>query len=339
MIGKAQARGRLLEGVIFLGCAFLFSLFTVFVQVKALGLSYLEEGGQIQRHVAVLQGTAGDPWQYRVLAEYLVEGVIRVFHRAGIPRPIASAFISFRVFQNVLIFLLAAIYYRKLGINTYTVLIGLSLLAWGMTHSLYDSDLQFNTYFDVIFYLLAGIFTLHGRYGLLIPLSGLAALNRETSGLIPFMPISVHVLSRPRNRYLLRKVAMISAAALLVYAGVFIGLRVFYGRRPLITPYGNSPGIELLRYNLGRYITWVQLFATLGLLPILALLSMPRWPRTLYAFFWAIVPIWFAVHLAASVMAETRLFLVPHALVFIPGALFGLMREGSDETAQGMSPG
>ena len=45
--------------------------------------------------------------------------------------PIVSGFILFRIFQNTLIFLLAAFYYQKLGLNTYVTLIGLSLLACG----------------------------------------------------------------------------------------------------------------------------------------------------------------------------------------------------------------
>ena len=37
----------------------------------------------------------------------------------------------------------------------------------------------------------------------------------------------------------------------------------------------------------------------------------------------AVVPVWFAVHLFAAVIAETRLLLVPYVVVFVPGALMG----------------
>jgi hypothetical protein len=119
----------------------LFSLLTVFAQVRELGLFYIEEGDQVARHVRVLQGRAGDPWQYRVLSEYLVEAALQIIQNLRIPRPVAAAFIGFRILQNIVIFSIAAIYYRKLGLNIYTMLIGLSLLSWAMTHSLYDSDL------------------------------------------------------------------------------------------------------------------------------------------------------------------------------------------------------
>src|SRR5262249_40146241 len=155
---------------------------------------------QLSRHMNVLQGHAGNSWQYRILSTYLVEWLIRGLRNLGIPHPITSGFILFRIFQNTLIFLLAAFYYQKLGLNTYVMLIGLSLLAWGMTHALYDSDLQFNTYSDIIFYLAAGLIILLDRYAWLIPITGLAALNRETSGLIPFMLIAYGLWTKSRNQ-------------------------------------------------------------------------------------------------------------------------------------------
>ena len=84
-------------------------------------------------------------------------------------------------------------------------------------------------------------------------------------------------------------------------------------------------GLEFLRYNLGHYQSWLNLFGTMGILPIMALVSSPRWPRDLKAVFWLVVPIWFLIHFTASMVDESRLFLVPQALVFVPGALLGLM--------------
>ena len=52
-----------------------------------------------------------------------------------------------------------------------------------------------------------------------------------------------------------------------------------------------------------------------------------KWPLELRAFFWVIVPVWFLVHAFGSVMAETRLLLVPQAMVFIPGALLCLAHQ------------
>src|SRR5262245_61110978 len=75
-VSNEKTRRELLIFVSFVFCAILFSLFTVFVQVTTLSLHYLETT-QVVRHMRVLQGNAGDAWQYRVLSEYLVEWLIR----------------------------------------------------------------------------------------------------------------------------------------------------------------------------------------------------------------------------------------------------------------------
>src|SRR6266540_1887597 len=118
---------------------------------------------QTGRHQGVLKGQAGDPWQYRVLADFLIDPVISVFERINVRRPERSAYLAFRWMEDTAIFAVAFFYYRRLGLSTIHALLGLSLLAWGMSYSWYDSDLQFNTYFDVLFYLLAGTIILSGR--------------------------------------------------------------------------------------------------------------------------------------------------------------------------------
>jgi len=308
---------------IILCSAVLFSLLTVFVQVRELKLSYLETI-QLERHIKVLRGTADHTWKYRILSTYLVEWLIRGLKNLGFPSPTISGFILFRIFQNTLIFLLATFYYQKLGLNTYLALIGISLLAWGMTHALYDSDLQFNTYSDIIFYFAAGLVILHGQYVWLIPIIVLAALNRETSGLIPFMLIAYALRPKSRNKPQ-GTVIMIAAISCGLYATIFFTLRHVFGEQPTELYYGKHVGLELFLHNMSHYRTWVQLFATMGILPLMAIFSFRQWPDSLQAFFWAIVPIWFLAHPFISAMAETRLFLVPFALIFVPGALFGIV--------------
>jgi len=323
--------GKILSIIFTLACIVLFSVLTVYLQVMALEkpfMYYLEEGLQIERHTDVLQGTAPNPWQYRVLADYLVEGAIRLFRDLDVPHPVGSAFIAFRFVQNLLIFLLAYLYYRKLALPPAHALLGLGILAWGMTYAYYDSDLQFNTYFDIIFYLLAGLLVLHGKPVWLTPLMVFAALNRETSGLIPFMALALVLPWKPENK----KTAIIAAASLVIFAVIFVALRLTYPNQPISTPYGHHMGFDLLQYNLFRGITWAQLFATLSVIPALALLGHKKWHPALKIFFWVIVPVWFVIHPFTSVMAETRVFLVPQALVFIPGALF-LLKAGSEDTA------
>ena len=158
-------------------CIIVMSILTVSVQVRHLGVDYIITGTQQKRHLAVMEGNAGNPWQYRVLSEHVVDTAVRAAWKFGIPRPVATAFIGCRVIQNMLIFILCLLFYRALGIGHLLSLLGMSLLAWSMTHSLYDSDLQYNTYSDVIFYLFAGIVLVRRKYAWIIPITFLAALN------------------------------------------------------------------------------------------------------------------------------------------------------------------
>lgn len=316
----------------------LFSLLTVAIHARQLGIVYLEIGNQLKRHMDVLQGTAIGHWQYRVLSDYLIEFLIQYYRKLGIFHPVASAFTSFRFIQGVMIFLTCHLYYRKLGLSTVHSLMGLSILAWGMTHANHDSDLQFNVYFDVFFFLAAGMVIISHRYLWIIPITILAASNRETSGLIPVLLFACYLPARtgkPPYFAITKaqwKPIVISAVALALYTTVFFGLRFILGPRPPWEPYGHTPGFfgDVLPYNLFRSVTWIQMFATLGIIPILALMSFKKWPAHLRTYFWVIVPCWFFINAFYGTMAETRLFLVPQAMVFIPGALF-LLQYANDK--------
>ena len=295
---------------------------TTYAQVNALGIHFIRVQ-QEKVHLQMLQGIAGNPWQYRILADFLIEPVIRLVRSLGIPQPESFSFIAFRVAQCLLILIIAGIYYRRLGLSLYETLIGLSILAWGMSYSLYNSDLSFNVYFDIVFYLLAAILMIDGRYVWVAILMIPAALNRETSVLIPLMAFGMLRFGRAGtvNR---RNAIAVTAVGLLVFVVIFVGLRLYYAKQPFLTADGYYPGIGLLALNLQRWVTWEQLAITLGVIPLLALLAYRHWRQELRIFFWVVVPIWFAVHFVAALVAESRLLLVPQALVLIPGALFEL---------------
>jgi len=295
-------------------------------QARELGLDRLLEGGlQADNHQQMMEGRRGNPFQYRILSEWLVEVFIILFKNSSFPLPLATAFLTFRVLQNVVIFILAAYYYKRLGLSTYTAMLGLAILAWSFTHALYGADLQFNTYGDVLFYLAAGLAIASRKPGWIIPITILAAFNRETSGLIPILLVAAYLELRPRIS-LPRNILILSGIALALYVFIFVGLRIAYGRQEFLVPYGYHIGQELFIYNLTLPATYLEVFGVLSIIPILAIASMRHWPGILKRYFWALVPIWFLVHLVASILAESRLLLVPMALVFIPGALFGVNR-------------
>jgi len=300
----------------------LLSLMTVYFQEILLGIEYIEQGPQMQRHVSVLRGTAPNPWQYRILAEYLAEFSIRLCAYLRLPHPALLGFLGMRIAQNIGIFGLAYVYYRKLGCSRLHAFIGINILAWGMNHAYHDSDLQFNTYFDLLFYLAAGVLICSQRLAGIIPLTFLAALNRETSGLIPLLPLALLFPQTQARKLSNQTILTTTISSGAIYAMVFLGLRAYFGARPLFIAHDAPPGAQLLLYNLSNPHTWPYLLATLGFIPILSLRSFQRWPGIVKGFFWLIAPCWFLIHAISSVMAETRLFLVPQALLFIPGVLY-----------------
>jgi hypothetical protein len=218
------------------------------------------------------------------------------------------------------IFLACAVYWRHLGMSRRITLLGLAVLGWTMSFANVGSGLSFDTYFDVLFYLLGALAVLSGRYLWLIPLTGIAAANRETSVLIPFLPLAATVQWKPKL-FMPRQALISFAGAITVFVAVYVGIHLYYGPRPMMSPNGQAPGIPLLLYNLSRRESYLYLFATLSVFPFIALARWRKWPKPLHGFFWTIVPVWVFVHLLASTVTETRLFLVPQILIFLPAAL------------------
>ncbi|MCF6287491.1 MAG: hypothetical protein L3K26_20255 [Candidatus Hydrogenedentes bacterium] len=314
----------------------LLSLIVGFSQIKTEGLGW-QEAHYMPRLEAVVAGEAPAPWQYRVLTDNLVVAVCRAAEFVGIPRPVGITFGALRLLQNMAIFALAFFYYRKLGLHTYALIIGLSALAWGMTQSNYGSDLAFNAYTDILFYLGAALVLLHRRYEWLIPITVLAALNRETSGLLPVMALvcAVPLFHAARQDHDLRRNAVI---ALGLYAAIQIALWLNFGVREwVVHPSGATPGLSMLHYNLGNDAAWGHVAGTLGIVPLLALLSYRSWHPLLRPLFWAVAPAWILIHLFCAPLDESRVLLLPQVLVFIPGMLCGLAhwREGQDEEPKG----
>ena len=307
--------------------AALLGAFSTAAYVDARGLDYFSRD-QVERHQAVIDGHAGNPWQYRVLAPYLVERIAARVAPHRQPERMATIFLVFRWLQDTSILLLAFAYYGALGLPTAHRLVGMAMLAWGISYSHYDSDMQFNTFFDVIFYLLAALCVIRQRWRWLVLITLVAAFNRETSGLMAFLLLPVAMINEPRSPRVwwpaVRRVMPTMGVSLVVYAAVFLWLRMHFGAQELRIPYDHAPGPSLFLYNVARVITWQQLLATLSIVPIVALAYYRRWPDQLRVFFWVLVPAWCVVHAVGAVMAEARLFLVPQALVFIPGALSAL---------------
>jgi hypothetical protein len=224
------------------------------------------------------------------------------------------------VLQNVAIFGLAWLFYRRLGLGPPAAALGLVLIAYAMTQALYNVGLAFDTYSDVVVYLAAAVLILDRRYAWIVPLTVVGALNRETCALVPVMLLATGVRLGVRSEEG-RRAALVGLAALAAFGVTIAAVRIAVGPGKLILPYGHHPGWDLFEFNVTRGLTWDFVFRTVTVVPLVALWHYRRWPAALRSFALAVVPVWVAVHLFAAVIAETRLLLVPYALVLVPGAL------------------
>src|SRR5512143_3610027 len=86
--------------------AVLLSVAATYAQVEALGVHFLR-AQQEKVHLQMLAGTAGNPWQYRILADVMVEPVIRLSRSMDIRQPESFSFIAFRFLQCVFILIAA----------------------------------------------------------------------------------------------------------------------------------------------------------------------------------------------------------------------------------------
>src|SRR4051794_21291641 len=97
----------------------------------------LEEwiGGGVAQHNQTMQGIAGTPWQYRLLADYALEALFRAIASTGARDVYLRGFVIFRLSQELLIFTLGYLYLRKVGLSRDAVLVGLSMMMVGMVFS------------------------------------------------------------------------------------------------------------------------------------------------------------------------------------------------------------
>lgn len=307
--------------LVFLSCYLIVSVYIVFKQ--STDLNAIDLATQEERHLRMLAGNSEffNPWQYRIFSTYVVEYFYQSAHALSDKITRTHAFLVFRVGQNVLILLMLHIYLMALGIrNPWLIMMGLALAGFCMATSVFKSDLSFNTYFDILFYLVAAWLIIKEKLIWLVPLTALAALNRETSLLIPFMavaPFLPHAI-----RAIPRRTVVVVTGSLVVFVIVFVLVRLHYGYQPAQGIHGMSSFMDYLKFNLTFFRLYPELAGTLTFLPVIVILFFKHLPNLLKQWFWLICPVWFAIHMAYSTAVETRLFLVPQILIFIPAFLW-----------------
>jgi hypothetical protein len=360
-ITRLLQRNRKIKVVFLSLCFSLLSLYPVFRSF------YYGNGiATYKNQIAFLENRSDfyNPWQYRVLCPFLVEGMkwcydhtidklypiedkIHVDLSSNTGQSVASTelnrvlrspgalkymivFITLRFLEHLLIFLLAYALWSYFIKNDWLILFGLLFACLGMGNAGSVADLTFNTYLDNILYLLTACIIVFKRNPLwLLPVITIGSLNRETSIMIPFLYfISAMDFSKTdwrRFRFSAikwpdPKIWLLTLAEYLIFFIIFIAIRRYYGYRPP-SIWKVPPGLPMLKLNLlsaDGIKAYFEMLGTFSILPLVILLVFRRFPLLLRTWYIGIVPIWFSAHLLTVVCYQTRLFLVPTLVIFIP---------------------
>ncbi|MEZ4883518.1 MAG: hypothetical protein R3E32_02185 [Chitinophagales bacterium] len=307
-----------------------FALCIVLLSGYALASHYFEMGYtniidtmQYDRHQRLLAGESPffNPWQYRVLAPYAIEVLAQIGLTLGLStaKTYFAVFMGFRFLEHLVIFGLAYLFYRKFTANSYLILFAFIPLSYAMSRAVFDSDLSFSTYLDVIFFLLAAVCLWYERpLWWFVPLCILAAFNRETAVLIPiFLMVDSVNWNGLQSRVHSLPQLKVGALCLVLFVAIIVSLRMHYGYPQRVAP--DISYILWLNCYLGHTHFWT--FGMFNILPLLTFMVFRYLPTRLKLLFWVIVPIWFVIHYSMTACHESRLFLVPTVLVFMPAAL------------------
>ena len=323
-----------------------------------------------ERHKAVIEKRSEyyNPWQYRILCPMIVEGMLFVYdHTIDKIFPIEKKihfsiesstgtnpetdgfvklmqtpgamkymviFIFFRLIEHFIIYLLAWKLWGAFIKNKWLIFFGINFIALSFGNAVTAADLSFNTYLDIIFYLLtANIIVYHKDARWLIPITVLAAFNRETGILIPalyfisktnFSNFNLKKLNIKDINFPKKQTWFFTALLYIFFIIGFIGLRMYYGYQPQQV-WKAKAGWPMLKLNLmsaAGIKAYMELIGTFAVVPLIILYKFKSLPYLLKKWFLFLVPIWFAAHYVSVVAYQTRLFMVPLILIFMPMMLW-----------------
>lgn len=343
---------------------------------------YYSLGAQTyERHRAFIEKRSEyyNPWQYRILCPYTIEAILFIYNgtidkvypieekfhfsfdntteigpeteqfKRLLQIPEASKymliFIFFRFAENLLIFYLSFKLWNFFVKNTWLIFLGINFLALSLGNAVTNADLSFNTYMDIIFYLLTANIIVYNKSPIqLLPVVLLAAFNRETSLLIPALFFISKMNLKKSDTFKFRdiilppfKTWLYIFSLYVIFLFIFFSLRIYFGYKPQQV-WKAEAGWPMLSLNLFSSIGvrgYMELIGIQGVIPLFILYKFIDFPYLLKKWFLFIVPIWFFVHYLSVVAYESRIFLVPLTIIFLPMFLWRIEKEFT--TIKGLS--
>ena len=328
-----------------------------------------------ERHRAVIEQRSEfyNPWQYRILCPYIVEGMMWVYNntvdkiypieqkmnfsiqstsgttdetdqfvklmRTPGAMKYMIIFVFFRFIEHLFIFYLAWKLWSHFVKSKWLIFLGINFLALALGNAVTVADLSFNTYMDIILYLLtANIIVFNKNENWILPIALVAAFNRETAILIPalffisqtdFTSFSFKNFNLKTIRFPQKSTWLVTIAAYVIFFSIFIGLRIHFGYREQQI-WKVPAGLPMLKLNLLSAVAvkaFMELIGTFAVIPLIILYNFKQFPHLLKKWFLFLTPIWFLVHYLSVVAYQTRLFMVPFILIMLPMMLWLVEKE------------
>jgi len=336
---------------------------------------------QYERHMQFLSGESlfYNPWQYRVLMPWTVEAMYFVYNHTvnkvfDIEKKVTVmlpgdegtkyentrkmlalmktpgfiryniVFVTLRVVLHLGIFFMCFQLYRLFIKNDWLIVFGLMFVALSMGNSIFNSDLSFNTYMDVLLYLVAAwVIVTNQNIWWMLPIMIIGALNRETSALILvlFMVAKIPV-ERVWDVALFKwkswpvKEIVVSVVAGVAFMAIILTIRDYFGYREA-QKWPVPMGLPNLKWNFASIHTIRTIFENVGtysILPIICILGFNKLNMFFQKGLIFIALPWFAVHYWTVVGYESRIFMMPAFLLFVPAALTLLERSVNNIATQ-----
>jgi hypothetical protein len=328
-----------------------------------------------ERHRAVIEKRSEfyNPWQYRILCPYLVEAALWLYNQSVdkiypleqkmnfsiqstsgtsnetdqfvklMQTPGAMKymviFVLFRFVEHLFIYFLAWKLWRYFVKSEWLIFLGINFLALALGNAVTAADLSFNTYMDIILYLLtANIIVYNKNKNWIIPIALLAAFNRETGILIPalyfisktdFTEFNLKKFNLNNIRWPQTNTWILTSTAYLIFISIFLGLRIHYGYQPQQV-WKVPAGLAMLKLNMASAVglkAYMELIGTFAVIPLIILYRFKHFPALLKKWFLFLTPIWFLIHYVSVVAYQTRLFMVPFILIMLPMILWLVEKE------------
>jgi len=328
-----------------------------------------------ERHRALIEKRSEyyNPWQYRILCPYSVEVLLWVYNHTvdkvvpieqkihisiqsstgnvaettdfvklmQVPGAMKYLFIFFlfRFFEHLLIFYLAWRLWSNFVKSKWLIFFGINFLAIAFGNAVAAADLSFNTYMDIIFYLVTALVIVEKKNeAVLVPITILAAFNRETGILIPalyfisradFTRFSFRKFNIGSVKFFVIKTWVFTVVLYLLFFAIFIALRMYFGYKPQQV-WKVPAGLPMLKLNLFSAVglkAYMELIGTFGVIPFIILYKFRQFPYLLKKWFIFLAPLWVVANYISVVAYQTRLFMVPFIIIILPMFLLLIEQE------------